>query len=183
MIISAGKTETFPFALPVGVGLIESAVNLTRLALFDKPKYLLFIGSAGSYGNYDIFDTVEANIASNIEISFFKNLSYTPIDNVMESKGFDVSHETFKGIIVNSSNYITTDKDVWKEYRKHHIELENMEFYSVLKVASEYEIPVKGVFTVTNYCDKDAHKEYMKNYKKANELLTKYLYEELKIIK
>ena len=31
MIICAGRNETFPFAQAMGVGLIESAINLTRL--------------------------------------------------------------------------------------------------------------------------------------------------------
>ncbi|NPA81959.1 MAG: 5'-methylthioadenosine/S-adenosylhomocysteine nucleosidase [Epsilonproteobacteria bacterium] len=183
MIVCAGKTEEFSFALPIGVGLIQSAINLTRLALFDKPEYLLFIGTAGSYGKYKIFDIVESTIASNIEISFFEGKSYTPIDNVISSQGFNVSHETFKKVIVNSSNYICTDKEISKRYLKYGIEIENMEFYSVINVAKEYEIPVKGVFAVTNYTDKNAHKEYMQNYKKAKDILINYLKEEMKIIK
>ena len=59
MIVCAGRNETFPFAQTIGVGLIESAINLTRLCLFDKPEYLLFIGSAGSYGEHKIFDIIE----------------------------------------------------------------------------------------------------------------------------
>ena len=51
MIISAGNKEIFDFATPIGVGLIESSINLTRLCLFNKPDFLIFIGSAGSYGN------------------------------------------------------------------------------------------------------------------------------------
>ncbi len=183
MIVCAGKYEEFSFALPIGVGMIESAINLTRLSLLDKPDFLLFIGTAGSYGKYKIFDIVESTIASNIEISFFKGESYTPIDNVIASSGFNVSHETFKNVIVNSSNYICTDFNIAKHYRKHSIELENMEFFSVVSVAKEYNIPVKGVFAVTNYTDKNAHKEYMKNYKKAKEILINYLKEEIKIIK
>ncbi|MDD4855510.1 MAG: purine-nucleoside phosphorylase, partial [Sulfuricurvum sp.] len=31
MIVCAGNNETFDFALPIGVGLVESAMNLTRL--------------------------------------------------------------------------------------------------------------------------------------------------------
>ena len=41
MIICAGRNETFPFAQTIGVGLIESAINLTRICLFNKPEYLL----------------------------------------------------------------------------------------------------------------------------------------------
>ena len=42
MIVCAGKNETFDFASPIGVGLIESSINLTKLILFDKPDFLLF---------------------------------------------------------------------------------------------------------------------------------------------
>lgn len=59
MIICAGNQEVFEFAQSVGVGLIDSAYGLTKLCLEEKPESLLFIGSAGSYGEYDIFDIVE----------------------------------------------------------------------------------------------------------------------------
>ncbi len=52
MIICAGRNETFKFAESIGVGLIESAINLTKLCLINKPDSLLFIGSAGSYGEH-----------------------------------------------------------------------------------------------------------------------------------
>ena len=58
MIICAGNNETFSFATPMGVGLIEMSMNLTRLCLFDKPEFLLFVGTAGSYGAHQILDIV-----------------------------------------------------------------------------------------------------------------------------
>jgi len=182
MIVCAGNNETFEFATPIGVGLVESAINLTRLALFDKPEFLIFIGSAGSYGKYKIFDIVESSIGANIENSFLIGGSYTPIDNVIEAYQNDnVSRETID--IINSSNYITTSETLSKAYRKHHIELENMEFFSVLRVAQEFEIPVLGIFIVTNYCNKSAHEEFLKNHEKAKYLLSEYMlnkYKELK---
>ncbi|MEO1924021.1 MAG: purine-nucleoside phosphorylase [Nautiliaceae bacterium] len=176
MIISAGNEEVFDFALPIGIGLIESAINLTRLCLFEKPEFLIFIGSAGSYGKLKIFDIVESKSASNIEHCFLKKECYSPLDNII-SIG-DVSRET----VINSSNYITTSKLISKAYLHLGIEAENMEFYSVLKVAKEFQIPVKGIFIITNYCDENAHKDYMQNIKKAKEKLIKYL-ENKKIIK
>ena len=77
MIICAGNNETFDFAQPMGVGLIETSMNLTRACLFDKPEYILFIGSAGSYGNKKIFDIIETSSASNIEHCFFQKQCYT----------------------------------------------------------------------------------------------------------
>ncbi len=168
-IISAGNQEIFNFALPIGIGLIESAINLTKLCLFYKPEFLVFIGTAGSYGKLNLFDIIESKCASNIENCFLKKECYTPVDNII-SFG-NVSRET----IINSSNYITTNENISKAYLKLNIEAENMEFFSVLKVAKEFDIPVLGIFIITNYCNKSAHNEYKKNIKKAKEKLIKHL--------
>ncbi len=172
MIICAGESEQFDFALPVGIGMIDVAINLTRLCLSQKPKFILFVGTAGSYGEKKVFDIIESKTAANIENSFFTGGSYTPIDN-MVSTAEDVSRET----IVNSSNYITTDKEIGKAYLSKNIHLENMEYYAVLKVAKSFDIPAAGIFIVTNYCDENAHRDFMNNHKEAMLRLTKYMKE------
>jgi len=172
MIICAGESEQFDFALPVGIGMTDVAINLTRLCLSQKPKFLLFVGTAGSYGEKKVFDIIESKTAANIENSFFTGGSYTPIDN-MVSTAEDVSRET----IVNSSNYITTDKEIGKAYLSKNIHLENMEYYAVLKVAKSFDIPAAGIFIVTNYCDENAHRDFMNNHKEAMLRLTKYIKE------
>lgn len=168
MFVCAGDIESFSFATPIGVGLIDSAINLTRLALFDRPDSIVFIGSAGSYTrDYNIFDIVTSQNSSNIELSFLRDDSYSPIDNVIAQKESD--------IIVNSSNYITTNFELSQKLLKFNIKIENMEFFSVLKIAKEFEIPAIGIFVITNYCDKDAHTQFIKNHSKAKELLIKYI--------
>jgi len=179
MIVCAGDNETFPFATPIGVGLIDSAINLTRLCLFDKPDYIIFVGSAGSYGEYDIFDIVQSSDASNIELSFFSDDCYTPIDNVLKSENIKLKSDT----IVNSSNYITTNETLAKEFNQYNIGIENMEFYSVAKVAKEFDIDLKGIFVVTNYTNKNAHKDFVKNHTKAMDTLVEYLYSQNIIVK
>lgn len=173
MIICAGRNEVFPFATPIGVGLVESAINLTRQCLFDKPEYLLFIGSAGSYGEHKVFDILESKRASNIELSFLTNSSYTPLDNVLESENKFARNDT----IVNSSNYISTNSELTKNFKEYGIGIENMEYFSVLQVAKQFEIPVAGIFVVTNFTDENAHEDFMKNHKVAMEKLTNYLVE------
>jgi len=170
MIICAGESEQFDFALPVGIGMTDVAINLTRLCLSQKPKFLLFVGTAGSYGEKKVFDIIESKTAANIENSFFTGGSYTPIDN-MVSTAEDVSRET----IVNSSTYITTDKELGKAYLSKNIHVENMEYYAVLKVAKSFDIPAAGIFIVTNYCDENAHKDFMDNHKEAMKRLTEYI--------
>lgn len=179
MIVCAGNNETFPFATPIGIGLINSAINLTRLCLFDKPEYILFIGSAGSYGEYNIFDIIESSNASNIELSFFEDNSYTPIDNIVKCEEQKFVSDT----IVNSSNYISTNSTITKEFLQYDIGIENMEFYSVAQVAKEFDIDVKGIFVVTNYTNKDAHKDFISNHNQALDKLIKYLEEKNIIIK
>lgn len=171
MIVCAGRNETFKFAETIGVGLIESAINLTRTCLFNKPEFILFVGTAGSYGNHKIFDIIESKRASNIELSFLTNSSYTPLDNVLESDNKMVKNDT----IVNSSNYISTNEELAKKYNEYGIGIENMEYFSVLQVAREFSIPVAGIFIVTNYTNKNAHDDFIKNHEEAMKKLTTYL--------
>ncbi|WP_456429647.1 5'-methylthioadenosine/S-adenosylhomocysteine nucleosidase family protein [Nitratifractor sp.] len=170
MFLCAGNSENFDFALPIGVGLVEAAINLTRLAAMEAPEFLLFVGTAGSYGNRDIFEIVESKTAANVEQAFLTGTAYTPINNVV-SAAEDVSRET----IVNSSNYITTSEEMAKRFLEKRLELENMEFFSVLAVAKSFGIPAGGVFCVTNYCNESAHEDFLKNQAEAMKRLEEYL--------
>ena len=170
MIICAGNNETFAFAQPTGIGMVETAMNLTRLCLFDKPEFLLFIGSAGSYGKHKIFDIVESKTASNIELAFLTNDAYTPLDNVVTTNTTDV-----KDVVVNSSNYISTNEELTKKFLGLGIGIENMEFFAVLQVAQEFNIPAGGVFCITNFTDSNAHQDFLDNHEKAKILLSEHV--------
>jgi nucleoside phosphorylase len=171
MIICAGRNETFPFATPMGVGLIESAINLTRLCLFDKPDFILFIGSAGSYGEHKIFDIVQSRSASNIELSFLRDDSYTPLNNVLKSE----NKLTLDDTIVISSNYISTNAELTKEFKQYDIGIENMEFYALMQVCKEFDIDIAVIFVVTNYTNKEAHNDFISNHQEAMTKLIDFL--------
>lgn len=170
MFVCAGESEQFDFAKAIGIGMTDVAINLTRLCITQKPEFIYFVGTAGSYGEKKVFDIINSKTATNIENSFFNAGAYTPIDN-MVSTAEDVSRET----IINSSNYITTDDSVAKKYLEKNIHLENMEYYAVLKVAKAFGIPVAGTFIVTNYCNKNAHKDFVDNRTEAMTRLTSYM--------
>ncbi|MDR2905383.1 MAG: purine-nucleoside phosphorylase [Helicobacteraceae bacterium] len=172
MIVCAGKSERFDFALPIGVGLINAAINLTELCVMERPKYLLFVGTAGSYDT-DLahLEIVTSEGAANIELSFIMGKSYTPLENILISPGGLVAHQT----IVNSSNYITTDAEIAKEMKRHKIGLENMEFFSVISVANEFGVSAGGVFCVTNHAVADAHDQYNRNHAAALDKLDRYM--------
>ena len=215
MIISAGRNEIFPFALPMGVGLVDMSINLTallqkramvdgcgryeqnltanrqldeRLNLIDSPilqsaksaqnpdkisnalpREIIFIGSAGLYKDGEVFKIYESSAAANIEISSLENKSYSPIESEIASV---VPRGTCK---VNSSNFITTDQNLAHELFDCGYFLENMEFFAVLKVAQKFQIPAYGIFVATNFCDKNAHADFIKNHEQAKKELEKYL--------
>jgi nucleoside phosphorylase len=175
MIICAGNSENFSFATPMGVGLIETAMNLTRLCLFDKPEFLLFVGTAGSYGEAKIFDIIESKTASNIELAFLNKDAYTPLENVISTNITDK-----RDVIVNSSNYISTNEMLTRKFLNFGVGIENMEFFSVLAVAKEFDIPAGGVFCITNYTNKEAHADFLKNHNKAKALLEAHVTRRIK---
>jgi len=144
--------------------------------MFDKPEFLLFVGSAGSYGKHNIFDIVESKTASNIELAFLNSDAYTPLDNVVSTN----TDNTVKDIIVNSSNYISTNQELTKKFLSFGVAIENMEFFSVLKIAEEFNIPAGGVFCITNYTNKTAHEDFLKNHEKAKELLSLHVKKRIK---
>lgn len=176
MIICAGEIENFDFAIPIGIGLIDSAINLTNILktkLLEKQNIseLIFIGTAGLYKNGNILDVYESSKASNLEISKVLNLSYTPTKYVIET---NVSRETLQ---INSSNFITQDEIIAHKMFDLGCFMENMEFFSVLKVANFFKIPAFGIFCATNFCNKNAHNDFLSNHEKAKKILKNYVKE------
>jgi purine-nucleoside phosphorylase len=169
MIICAGDIESFSFAKPIGIGLIESAINLTQIITRYCPDKLIFIGTAGSYGDFKIFDTVLSSSASNIELCFLNNECYSPLENIIKIE--NQKSQT----IVNSSNYISTNFEVSKKFNLYGIGIENMEFFSVLSCAKKFNINVVGIFVVTNFCNANAHSDFIANHKMAMNILENYL--------
>ena len=172
MIISAGRNEIFDFALPMGVGLVDMGINLTKFLCENKqnlPSKIIFVGSAGLYKEGEIFEIYESSVAANIEISSLENRSYSPIEWEIDSS---VPRGTYK---VNSSNFITTDQNLAHKLFARGYFLENMEFFAVLKVAQKFQIPAYGIFVATNFCDKNAHTDFVKNRERAKKELEKYL--------
>lgn len=103
----------------------------------------------------------------------------TKSQNLLEITFKKMSH--FPSVIVNSSNYICTDSSYAKQMKNAGITLENMEFFSVLKVADYFKIPAFGIFCITNYCDENAHSDFLANHSKAHKILesnARQLYDE-----
>ena len=133
------------------------------------PSEIIFVGSAGLYKEGEIFEIYESSAAANIEISSLENKSYSPIEGEIASV---VPRGTCK---VNSSNFITTDQNLAYKLFDRGYFLENMEFFAVLKVVQKFQIPAYGIFVATNFCDKNAHVDFIKNHEQAKKELENYL--------
>ena len=165
LFLCAGNGEVWDFAKSIGVGLVSSAMNLTKILVRNSSfEKVIFVGTCGLYKKGEIFDIIKSKTAVNIEISELLGLSYSPLN-------CDVPHETK----INSSNFITTDKSVASKFYERGLVAENMEFFSVYKVAKSFGIPVFGVFCATNFCDENAHNDFIKNHKKAMDILENYI--------
>lgn len=169
MIVCAGKNESFDFAKSIGIGVTQSAINLTKILMQNSYEEIIFVGTAGIYGGAKIGEIYESKSASNLEISFINNQSYSPILGEIHP---NVSCETIK---VNSSNFITTDDKISAKFYEFGFVLENMEFFSVAEVAKSFNLPFLGIFYTTNFCNKKAHEDFIKNHKIAKISLEKEL--------
>ncbi|MCI7485601.1 purine-nucleoside phosphorylase [Helicobacter sp. 10-6591] len=177
MFVCAGNNESFSFAHTIGVGLIESASNLTKICMRENVDEIIFIGSAGAYDtDLNILDLHVCFAATQIEHSLFQGNSYTPLQNFIQSNApfpkflarFLQEHNNIVSCgtkHVNSSNYITIDSQMAKVFFMQGISLENMEFFSVLQIANFFKIPCCGIFCVSNYCASSAHEEFLHNHK------------------
>ncbi len=171
MLLCAGRNETLKGAIPIGVGLIESAINLTRMCLKNPhAESLIFIGSAGSYSpEIELLSVFESVCGYQIEESFSHLNSYTPLDNSIQ---IETKEEAlFERVCVNSSNYIHTSEMFAKKMAQKGVLLENMEFFSVLSVAKAFSLKAKGIFCVSNYVGLNAHKEFKENHAKVKQIL------------
>lgn len=183
MIVCAGGSENFDFAKSIGIGLVESAINLTQICLEFKPKKLIFIGTCGLYDSEkSLLEIYPSCHAFNIEFSKLDKGFYSPAKievNLSENLN-NVSCETLqkKFYKSNASNYICTDKISAKEFYNFGLELENMEVFSVFSVAENFKIPALAYLCATNFCDEFAHENFMKNHQKAKENLVQFLKDE-----
>lgn len=171
MFVCAGNGEEFEFARSIGVGLVESAITLSKLCMSEQVESLVFVGSAGSYDKeVDLLELFVSTQATQIESSLLVGESYTPLKQEVKSLE-NVSCETIRKIlslnlpqaIVNSSNYICVDSAYALRMKEREILLENMEFFSVLSVARRFNIPALGVFCVSNHCGERAHRDFLEN--------------------
>lgn len=100
MFICVGNNESFEFAKSVGMGLVDSAIGLTRLILHYAPREIIFVGSAGSYEYFEGVDSkLESSLDSANSAFLDSNLSAKNLDSkdsaFLDSKNLDSKNAAF----------------------------------------------------------------------------------------
>ncbi|MFC3847190.1 purine-nucleoside phosphorylase [Helicobacter baculiformis] len=176
MLVCAGSLENFKEAKSIGMGLIQSAISLTRLCLLESPTELIFVGSAGAYDpTLPLLSLYKSAQGYQIEHSFTYAQSYTPLENSLSVQSALLERINLPCVKVNSSNYIHTDTAFAKQMLSAGIALENMEFFAVLSVAQMFNIPSMGVFCLTNYVGPHAHQEFLEHCQQAKTRLSAWM--------
>ena len=119
----------------------------------------------------NLLEIYETRHAFNVEASSFLGDFYSPAACEIN---LNVSYETKK---CNSSNYICTDEKVAARFAAMGLELENMEAFAVLSVAAKFGVEAVCFLCATNFCDSQAHQNFIKNQAQAKKNLENFLQE------
>lgn len=157
----------------LGIGYLEAALKLEAILNANLGiKKILFTGTAGAYSkNLEIGEFVDVGLSALLNLGTVQGLSYTIKDTYPLYK----SNSTNSNILCLSSLEITQDDNCSKlilDYylgldcfaRAHNdrlILVENMELYGIAKVANAHQIPWSALLRITNYTNKNAHKDYL----------------------
>ena len=148
----------------LGIGYLEAAVNLSKLLQSRNDiSEIIFTGTAGAYSqNIKIGEQIIVSAAALLNLGSVQGLSYT-IKDIYPI--LHASHPDSKNILCLSSLEITQDETISKQIIKHYQTdaiIENMELYGIAKVASENQIPWSAYLRVTNYPNKNAHEDFLR---------------------
>ena len=119
----------------------------------------------------NLLEIYETRHAFNVEASRILGDFYSP---AVWEINLNVSYETKK---CNSSNYICADERVAARFAAMGLELENMEAFAVLSVAAKFGVDAVCFLCATNFCDSQAHQNFIKNHAQAKKNLENFLQE------
>ena len=89
MIISAGRNEIFPFALPMGVGLMDMSINLTRIfSGLDIP--VIASGGAGKMEHFKDAFLAGADACLAASIFHFREIEIKALKIYLREQGIEV---------------------------------------------------------------------------------------------
>lgn len=181
LFCAACKEELAPKAPKsaiLGIGYLEAAIKLEQF-LSSNPDIteVIFTGTAGSYSkDLEIGNLVEVDSVALLNFGTVQRLSYVPREyevftsSKLEARGSRLVHclssleitqdEKISGKIIEYFNNL----DCFAKARNDELILiENMELYGIAKVAEAHKLPWSAQLKITNYTNKNAHQDWLKN--------------------
>lgn len=171
-----------------GVGLIDSAINTSKILNNKNYDGVIFIGSSGTSNKkinlLDIVVSKEVFLASPTKTT----ASYIP--KILKNK-FTATKDWLKlaestSLHASQSFYspieITKSKSLANIFlKKYAASCENLELFSIAATASCYNVKWIAISCITNYIGKESHTQWLKNKKNAARLSSKFLEEFLSL--
>ena len=139
--------------LITGVGMVNTAINLTKELMQMRYDLVINIGIAGSLNkelkNGSVVEVIEDNFS---EIGFEDDLNFSSFKNFEIKTKFNVEGKTelkkVRGITVNTVHGNRTS--ISKIIKREHPDIESMEGAAFFKVCEEFDIPCIQIRSISN---------------------------------
>ena len=173
---------------PVGVGFLESAINLTSLLeRFPQVDKLLFTGSAGVYPNIstivpgDICSCLETVLADGAAEQGF-SLYAEPLPRTAIPATLQLGRDLYPAKIATLLTLTQSDSLAETIQKKLNVELETMELYGIAQVCRNRSLPWNAVIGITNQVGSSGHLQWRKSFREIAAKTGEFLLDELKDI-
>ena len=149
--------------LITGVGMVNTAIYLTKELVKKKYDLVINMGVAGSFSkelkNGDVVEVVEDNFS---EIGFENNLEFSKFtDFDVKTKYLNSSRTSLKKVRAITVNTVHGNKVTISEIVKREgTEIESMEGASVFKVCEEFNVPCMQIRAISNKVEKRNKKNW-----------------------
>ena len=142
----------------VGIGKINSAMNMTELIENEKPDLVINFGSCGNLKDYKVGEVIEVGkVYNNIDVRPFAEYGCTPETPICEIKLSDSGVKCF----TTDQIYDNTRTDYAHKYLEmiDKCDIVDMECYSLAYVCKEYGVKFKSYKWVSDDGDIDKWEE------------------------
>jgi len=142
--------------LVTGVGMINTALSLTKRLSEKSYDLVINIGVAGAFNTLNLGDVVEVTEDIFSEIGFENGISFSAFTDFDLKKIYKVEGKTnlqqAKGITVNTVH--GNEESIEEIIKRLNPDVESMEGAAVFKVCQEFSIPCVQIRAISNKVEK-----------------------------
>jgi len=142
--------------LVTGVGMINTALSLTKRLSEKSYDLVINIGVAGAFNTLNLGDVVEVTEDIFSEIGFENGISFSAFTDFDLKKKYKVEGKTnlqqAKGITVNTVH--GNEESIAEIIKRLNPDVESMEGAACFKVCQEFEIPCLQIRAISNKVEK-----------------------------